>query len=202
MSTPHETKIHAMHPTQITVGMIEVRDKYNEICALKPHQQRDYLAARPMPAVCGPEGRFYLIDHHHLARAAWQAGIEHAFVEVEADWAAQPLADFWQQMVHAHWAHPIDEHGERRPTQEIPEHVKGLRNDDYRSLAQYVRAADGFQKTPTPYEEFVWANWFRSRVVIPSTRAGFLHAVQDALQLAHSQAARDLPGYLPDRKME
>ena len=198
MSALHETKIHSMHPTQITVGMIEVRDKYNELCALKPDLQRDYLAARPMPAVRGPDDSFYLTDHHHLARAAWQAGIEHAFVVTEADWSALLVAAFWERMLHVHWAHPIDEHGERQSTQDIPGHVKGLRNDDYRSLAQYVREAGGFQKTPTPYEEFVWANWFRSRVVIPSTRAGFLQAVQDALRLARSRAARELPGYLPD----
>ena len=40
------------------------------------HKSKDSLVAllitRPVPIVIGPEGRFYLVDHHHLARAVWE----------------------------------------------------------------------------------------------------------------------------------
>ena len=195
MSNIIETKVDLLHPTQITVGMIEVRDKLAELQGMSKHKRHEFLATRPLPAVHGANGILYITDHHHLARALWEADVEHAFVQTEATMSSLDTARFWQSMADAHWAHPIDEQGQRRPFSDIPGHLQQLRDDVYRSLAGYVREAGGYEKTPTPFAEFTWANWFRTRIDAGNDYDSFKRAVKQALVLAHSPQASHLPGY-------
>lgn len=195
MSKLHESVIRKLHPTQITVGIIEVADKCIELASLKAHERREFLSRHPIPAVLGPEEKLYITDHHHLARAAWDEGIETGFFIVEADFSKLDAAEFWREMTSNRWVHPIDGSGKKRPIGELPRHLDGLSDDIYRSLAGYVRNAGGYDKTPTAFAEFMWADFFRKRVVIGRTRADFERAVQQAYALARSPAARKLPGY-------
>jgi hypothetical protein len=191
----HEVEIHRLRPTQITVGMIEVEDKRAKLETLGKHEQREFLAAHPIPAVWGPDDKLYITDHHHLGRAASEAGVDTGFFWVEEDYSSVAVAQFWPRMIAACWAHPIDQNGKRRPWADIPDHLEKLHDDPYRSLAGYVRDAGGYDKTPTAFAEFLWADFFRPRVVIGPTRADFNDSVQKALVLAHSSEAAHLPGY-------
>ena len=195
MAKLHEVEIHRLRPTQITVGMIEVEDKRAKLEALGKHEQRAFLEAHPIPAVWGPEDKLYITDHHHLGRAACEAGIDTGFFWIEDDYSGVPVAQFWPKMIAACWAHPIDQNGKRCPCADIPNHLEKLHDDPYRSLAGYVRNAGGYDKTPAAFAEFLWADFFRPRVVIGPTRADFNHSVQQALTLARSGAAANLPGY-------
>jgi hypothetical protein len=67
VSKLYESAIRKLHPTQITVGIIEVADKCIELASLKPHERREFLSTHPIPAVIGPEDKLYITDHHHLA---------------------------------------------------------------------------------------------------------------------------------------
>ena len=73
-------------------------------------------------------------------------------------------------------------------------HLEGLRDDPYRSLAGYVRNAGGFEKTPTAFAEFLWADFFRPRVEIGSTRADFEVAVKKALAPGRQQGGEQASG--------
>jgi hypothetical protein len=195
MAHQHEAHIHKLRPTQITIGFIEVSVKRKELEALKKHEQREFLAAHRIPAVYGPDEHVHITDHHHLARAALEAGIETGFFLIEADLARLDASEFWDEMGHKRWAHPIDEHGRRQPFTAIPKHLDELRDDVYRSLAGFVRTAGGYEKTPTAFCEFAWADFFRQRIVVGPTHEDFKRAVDEALALARSPAARALPGY-------
>jgi hypothetical protein len=195
MARQHETQLHKLRPTQITIGLIEVAVKRKALEALGKHEQRDFLAAHLIPAVVGPEERIFITDHHHLARAALEAGIETGFFLIEAEMAQLEHNVFWHTMRAQRWAHPIDEQGHAQPCSAIPKHLPELRDDVYRSLAGFVRDAGGFDKTPTAFAEFVWADFFRHRIAIGPTHEDFKHAVAQALELAKSAAARALPGY-------
>jgi len=195
MAKLHEVEIHRLRPTQVTVGMIEVRDKRARLEAMKKHEQRDFLQGHPIPAVWGPDGKLYITDHHHLGRAAEEAGIESGFFLVEDDFSSVPIAQFWPRMSAAKWAHPIDQHGKPCSFEMIPDHLAKLIDDPYRSLAGYVRDAGGYDKSPTAFCEFQWADFFRPRVPIGPTRADFNNAVAAAVKLALSPEAADLPGY-------
>jgi hypothetical protein len=197
MSKLQEIELHRLHPTQITVGMIEVEDKRRKLESLGSHERRDFIAAHEIPGVWGPENKLYLIDHHHLARAASEAGLEKGVFAVEDDLShLSDLSLFWSRMTSARWAHPIDEHGRPQSCDDIPRHVLKLKDDVYRSLAGYVRDAGGYQKTPTAFAEFVWADFFRNRIKVGPNRDDFEHAVKKALQLAASPDAASLPGYV------
>jgi len=200
MAKLHEVEIHRLRPTQITVGMIEVHDKREKLESLKKHEQKAFLFDHPIPAVWGPDGKLYITDHHHLGRAASEAGVDTGFFLVEEDFSKLPIAQFWPKMRDAMWAHPIDQHGQVQSFEAIPDHLGKLIDDPYRSLAGYVRDAGGYDKTPTAFAEFQWADFFRPRVVIGSTRADFLSAVAAALKLAASPEAAQLPGYKPPPK--
>jgi hypothetical protein len=195
MSKVHEWDVHKLHPTQITVGLLEVKDRRRELESLKKSDQRDFLAAHPIPAVLGLDGKLFITDHHHLARAAWDIGIDQAFFLNEADLSSHDADNFWHAMAHERWVHPYDEHGVLRPYHEIPRHLEELRDDVYRSLACFVRRAGGFDKTPTAFAEFLWADFFRCRIRIGSGPADFQAALEKAIPLARSPEARALPGF-------
>jgi hypothetical protein len=195
MARQHEAQLHKLRPTQITIGLIEVAVKRKALEALGKGAQRDFLAAHLIPAVLGPEDRIFITDHHHLARAALESGIETGFFLIEAEMGTFEPTVFWHTMREQRWAHPIDEQGHRQPCSAIPKHLHELRDDVYRSLAGFVRSAGGYEKTPTAFAEFVWAEFFRHRIIIGPTHDDFKRAVGQALALAKSAVAREQPGY-------
>lgn len=197
---PVLTALHKLHPTQLTVGMIEVRDKFRLLAGMRAHKRLEHLRRNPLPVVRGPDGHLFVTDHHHLALAAWDVGVEDVYVETVHDWSNIGPSLFWLQMRNAHLVHPIDERGELRPYRELPWHLTGLRDDVFRSIAAYVRDAGGFEKTAVPFAEFAWADWFRKRLRVGPGRAAFAHAVGRALLLAREPEAWLLPGYIGRRR--
>ena len=194
MPTLQKSPIHKLHPTQLTVGMIEVKDKKHRLAKLTPKEQQDFLEAHPIPAVLGPEGRLYITDHHHLGRAALEAGVETGFFSVLADLSSKGGDDFWKEMDKRCWVHPLDENGVRHQYSSIPHHLEDLIDDVYRSLAGYVRDAGAYDKTPTAFAEFVWADFFRRLIPIEDVRGGFEAAVKVAIEFARSERATGMPG--------
>ena len=93
------------------------------------------------------------------------------------------------------WAHPFDARGNRRPCREIPHQLAKLRDDPYRSFANRVHAAGGYAKSPAPFAEFLWADFFRKRVSATALRRRPPVALRAGLRLAKSSAARYLPGW-------
>jgi len=190
-----ECVIAKLSPTQITVGMIEVADKVKHLKALKPGECVEFMRGHAMPAVIGLQGNLYITDHHHLGRAALEAGVKTGFFEIEADLSSFSPEQFWDEMEDNRWVHPLDENGVRHLYSAIPTHLQDLVDDVYRSVAAFVRIAGGYDKTPKAFAEFIWADFFRRDVPIELVRADFAAAVRSALALAHGHRAKGLPGY-------
>lgn len=91
--------------------------------------------------------------------------------------------------------HPLDGYGVRHHYSVIPHQVDKLVDDVYRSLAGYVRAAGGYDKTPAAFAEFEWADFFRRLIAVEDVRADFQAAVRAAVALACSDRAKSMPGY-------
>ena len=195
MPKVQEAPIKELHPTQLTVGLVVVQDKKKHLQTLSSSDQRSFMKAHCMPAVVGPQGRFYITDHHHLGRAAWDAGVTSAFLEIEEDFSKCTVETFWKEMNDNHWVHPLDENGVRHYYNTIPDCLGKLIDDVYRSLAGYVRDKGGYDKTPTAFAEFVWADFFRRNIAIETVRADFHTAVQAGLSLAQSKMAKNIPGF-------
>ncbi|MFI4890595.1 MAG: ParB-like protein [Steroidobacterales bacterium] len=195
MAKIQESPLRQLMPTQLTVGMIEVRDKTKQLLSLKAKDLQEFLIAHPMPVVMGPDGRRYITDHHHLGRAALDAGIASAFFSLEADLSKLGVVEFWQEMDRNRWVHPLDENGVRHHYASIPPDLKKMVDDVYRSLAAFVRNAGGYDKTTEPFAEFIWADFFRRTVPIEDVKANFNVAVETGIPLAQSQLASRLPGF-------
>jgi hypothetical protein len=190
-----EAALEDLHPTQLTVGLIVVQDKKKHLSSLDPEDQRGFLKDHPMPAVIGPQGRLYITDHHHLGRAALDAGVSTGFFLVEADLSKCSIEAFWKEMNENQWVHPLDENGVRHFYSTIPARLDKLADDVYRSLAGYVRDNKGFDKTPTAFAEFIWADFFRRNIPVETVRSDFHTAVQAGISLAQSHWAKHIPGY-------
>lgn len=195
MSKVQEAALQGLHPTQLTVGMIVVQDKRKHLDGMKAAERQDFMKEHPMPAVVGPEGKLYITDHHHLGRAALEAGVPTGFFLVEADLSKCTLESFWKEMNENLWVHPLDENGVRHCYSTLPDRLGKLVDDVYRSLAGYVRDEGGFDKTPTAFAEFIWADFFRRNIAIETVRSDFQTAVQAGISLAHSKWAKNIPGY-------
>jgi hypothetical protein len=198
MSKVQQASIASLHPTQITVGMLEVKEKRKRLASLSSKAQADFLAAHPMPAVIGPGQKLYITDHHHLARAAMDGGVKVACFEIEADLSSLGTDEFWAKMDENSWVHPLDQNGVRHRYVSLPDHLSQLIDDVYRSLAGFVRDSGGFEKTRTAFAEFIWADFFRRNVSIEDVTADFQKAVQHAQRLARSPIAKGIPGFKGD----
>lgn len=103
--------IEKLRPTQLSVGYREVAEKRAAWQAMKSRDRRSYLDGHIVPVVAGPKGRFYVVDHHHLARALEEAGHAHILAGTLANLSTLALDEFWTVMEHRQWVFPIDANG-------------------------------------------------------------------------------------------
>ncbi len=142
----HPVAIDQLRPTQITVGMREVDAKRKEWRSIADDKGADFLGRHMMPAILGPKGRYYIVDHHHLARALHDEGVERVLVNVIATLTRLSPEAFWFVLDNHNWMHPFDAKGQRRGYGDIPKSVKDLADDPFRSLAGELRRVGGFAK--------------------------------------------------------
>jgi hypothetical protein len=194
-------EISRLRPTQLTVGMLEVKVKRKRLRELerRPGELVDFILLTPIRVVLGPMNRAYVIDHHHLGLALLKEKFETAPMEIEADFSHLRGRWFWKKMQAEHFLHLFNAKGKPRPLRSLPRSLRRLKDDPYRSVAGFVRIAGGYAKTQTPYAEFQWADFFRQRVDKKLLRDNFSRAVKKGVRLARSRAAAELPGFLGRR---
>ena len=186
----------ALRPTQMTVGRREVAEKRAEWRQLTQPALRQALDSHWFPAVAGPRGKTYIVDHHHLGLALLEEGVEQVRLMILQDLSWLEPATFWQVMEHHRWVHPVDADGIRRDYADLPKKLVGLRDDPYRSLAGHLRHAGGFAKDATPFSEFLWADFLRTRIPRRQIDKHYAAALAEARALAHAHEARYLPGWV------
>lgn len=184
-----------LHPTQFGVGMEEVRWRTAKLQRMDKDERHEYLVAREAPLVIGPQGRPYIVDRHHLARAMLDASTDNRLHgRIVAAWGDLDVATFWSRMQARSWVWQYDNtgHGPRPPV-EIPDSLRALGDDYYRSLAWAIRERDAVDKVDVPFAEFHWALWLRE--VLPHPTGNFEADAAACAVLARESAAHDLPGW-------
>jgi hypothetical protein len=187
--------LRSLRPTQLTVGLRTVAEKRNELKAVPARKRQAHMAAQLYPAVKGPDGVFYVIDHHHEALAALQEKADRVSVGIVSDLSHLTKDAFWVYLDHRSWVHCYDEQGRRRPFSRVPKRFEDMADDPYRSLAASVLEAGGFSKPDEPFFEFLWANHFRAHISASSVAKHYPHAVAKAVRLARSRKSGFLPGW-------
>ena len=117
-----------LRPTQMTVGMREVKEKRKRLREYwKEHKSRkkqgEFLGKHMIPVVLGPDKRYYVVDHHHLARALHDEGVKDIIVTVIGDLSMVEREAFWGVMDNKRWVYPYDAKGERRHFKDLPKSV-------------------------------------------------------------------------------
>jgi hypothetical protein len=184
-----------LRPTQITVGMREVKAKrqhWREIGVKKGDQ---FLGKHMIPVILGPKKRNYVIDHHHLSLALHEEKIKNVAVTIIANLSKLEPDEFWNVMDNRSWMHPFDDNGVRRHYKDIPKSMTELIDDPFRSLAGEFRRQGGYAKDTTPFSEFIWAEFLRRRIKRKAVESDFDGSMETALQLAKSMEANYLPGW-------
>jgi len=191
----HTVPIAELRPTQITVGMREVRAKQTAWKEQDKRKKAEFLGRHMIPIVRGPKERHYIIDHHHLSLALYNEGVTSVLVVALADLRSLTKDQFWRFLDNRSWVHPYNAGGRRCNFDEIPRRLADLKDDPYRSLAGELRRAGGFAKDTTPFSEFLWADFLRSRIKAKQIKDRFSAALERAMSLARSEAAGYLPGW-------
>ena len=94
-----------LRPTQMTVGMREVKAKREHWRAENAKKGEKFLGKHMIPVILGPKHRHYVIDHHHLARALHDEGVKNVAVTVIADLSKLDRDTFWFVMDCHDWTH-------------------------------------------------------------------------------------------------
>src|SRR6476620_6410304 len=188
--------IMSLRPTQMTVGLREVKEKRKRWREHKSEKKRAELLGKHMiPVVLGPDEHHYVVDHHHLARALHDEGVKNILVTIMGDLTMVEREAFWGVMDNKRWVYPYDAKGERRHFRDLPKSVSGLKDDPFRSLAGELRRAGGFAKDTTPFSEFLWADFLRQRLKTKVVQRDFEAALEKGLRLAKSTESQYLPGW-------
>ena len=163
-----------LSPTQFATGQTEMLYKAGRLSKKfsgNSHKLHDYLLLRPVPVVKRGK-KFYLVDHHHLVRALYEAlndkvGEELCvYVKVMFDGSSLNEEHFWKAMFEHNYVYLYGaDGGGPKPPGELPRHIQDIGFDPYRSLAWLVRDRHGYMKNNTPFSEFKWANFFRTRIL-------------------------------------
>jgi hypothetical protein len=191
----HTVPIAELRPTQITVGMREVRAKQKSWQQQEKKKKAEFLGRHMIPVIRGPKDRLYVIDHHHLSLALHNEGVENVHVTSVADLRNLADDEFWIHLDNRSWVHPYDASGRRRDFDEIPNKISGLKDDPFRSIAGELRRIGGFAKDTTPFSEFLWADFMRRRISRSLAKDDFPKALKQAMKLAKSEEASYLPGW-------
>ena len=186
----HSVALLSLRPTQLTVGLREVEAKRAlwRKKAVDAEKGADFLGRHMIPVVIGPGDEPWLIDHHHLARALLDEGLKNVLVSVIARLDGLGRREFLVFMENRAWLHPFDGKGRRCDPDDLPKKLTKLADDPWRALAAEVCRVGGFAKSPTPFAEFLWADFLRRRAKDDSD-------VETARLLALGRTARHLPGW-------
>jgi hypothetical protein len=189
-----KANLNEIKPTQVSIGYVEVIKKRAEWRKLSKKQRTALLEEHWFPSIIGPKSQYYIIDHHHLGMALHQERQVAVNLTVLKDLSWLDKDTFWRVMEFHQWVHPYDERGQRVAFTDIPSSVAKLRDDPYRSLAGLVRDEGGFAKDLTPFSEFLWADFFRTKIS-KKTMSNLNEALASALKFAKTKEASYLPGW-------
>jgi hypothetical protein len=184
-----------LRPTQMTVGFREVEIKRLQWREADEVARTKLLRRHVVPAVIGPKGRLYIVDHHHFTKALLDEKASVVAVYVVADLGDLAKDEFWTFLDNSDWCHAYDANGKRCELSDIPKTLSELADDPFRSLVGELIRAGGCAKSDAPFFEFLWADFLRRRIKKKLVEKDFGTALVKALDLAKSADAKSLPGW-------
>jgi len=145
--------------------------------------------------VIGDDG-YFILDGHHFSIAVYEADIDddlrYVYATVENNYKSLSTDDFWSKLVDNNYVWLFDQKGFGPISPRIfPTKLDEMLNDPFRALAWMVCDAGGFGKIGAPFEDFVWANFFRSQIPLTSISEAYANNI-----LKESSKNNTVPSYL------
>ncbi len=174
-----------LRPTQPNVGVMKVQCNYYKFTQKSADQMEKYLNEydHHIPAIIGPDGNFYLTDHHHISagllltqqqgqQTSWHLRIDvlKTFYNSAQKVSDEDMIKFWQYMVDSNFAYLYD-NGQPITWKQLPPSLATMTDDPYRTQAglQKENSLQGFIKpanNPMFFLEFRWGNLMRSNQIL------------------------------------
>ena len=189
-------------PTQASIGLNEVAQKRLEWQSLSKKKFKEVIDQHWFPSIFGPEGRYYIVDHHHLGMALHLEGQKDVYLTVLKDLSWLENSSFWKVMEFYQWVHPYDNRGRRISFDKLPKKISDLQDDPFRSLTALIRNKGAFAKDLTPFNEFLWADFLRIRIKSSLLKRDLNEAIDIACRYAKSKEASYLPGWINTESIE
>jgi len=193
-----ELPIASLQPTQLCVGLAEVRSRQADFLAESGNERRSYLGSKPVPLARSSSGAVWMIDRHHRLRALLElepdaVAFGYVVLEVNSDDRSVVL----QELHRRGWLYLHDGRGlgPLHPSA-LPATLLDLEGDPYRSLVWKLKKERLIEPAPLiPFHEFRWGAWLRSRPLPPFSSQNLEPALPAARRFAHSGAASHLAGW-------
>ena len=193
-----EVPIAQLQPTQLCVGLAEVRSRQADFSAEDAHQRRDYLGSKPVPLVRSAAGALWMVDRHHRLRALLElqpqaTAFGYVALQVDSDDRSTVLTELHRRG----WLYLYDGRGLGPLAPAVlPPNLLGLQDDPYRSLVWKLKREGVVKAAPLiPFHEFRWGSWLRRRPLPPFSSERLEPALPAARALARSRAAAHLAGW-------
>jgi hypothetical protein len=193
-----EVPISSLQPTQMCVGLAEVRSRQADFSQESSKQRLRYLAGKPVPLVRNGAGELWMVDRHHRLRALIElepAAVAYGYVvlQLEVGNRREVLAELesrgWLYLHDGRGLGPL-------AAAALPPDLTGLQDDPYRSLVWKLKKEGMIAPAPLiPFHEFRWGAWLRSRSLPPFSSSRLEPALPAARALVRSQAASHLAGW-------
>lgn len=193
-----EVAVAELQPTQMCVGLTEVRSRQVDFSQESGRERRQYLGKKPVPLVRGAEGALWMVDRHHRLRALVEmdpAAVAFGYVVLEV--ASAERTAVLAALQERGWLYLYDGRGQGplAPTA-LPLNLLGLQDDPYRSLVWKLKKEGLIEPAPLiPFHEFRWGAWLRTRALPPFSSSRLDPALPAARTLVRSAAASQLAGW-------
>ena len=194
-----EVPLRALQPTQLCVGMAEIRSRQLDFAQDSSKERRRYLKRKPTPLVRSASGELWMVDRHHRLRALMELDPEAtAFGYVVLQLHVAERHAVLHELHQRGWLYLYDGRGlgPLHPTA-LPTSLSGTQDDPYRSLVWKLKREGLVEAAPLiPFHEFRWGAWLRSRNLPHFSSDRLDPALPAARALVRSQAASHLAGWI------
>ncbi|MEB3322451.1 MAG: ParB-like protein [Synechococcaceae cyanobacterium] len=190
--------VAVLRPTQLCVGLAEVRSRQADFRSESPDERRRYLRQKPVPLVRSGRGQLWMVDRHHRLRALLEMDpAAEAFGYVALELSAAEPAEVLDTLAGRGWLYLHDRRGHGPfPPSVLPDRLTELQDDPYRSLVWKLKREGLIAPQPLiPFHEFRWGAWLRSRSLPPFSSERLEPALPAARALVRSRAAAHLAGW-------
>jgi hypothetical protein len=197
-----QVAIADLHPTQMCVGLAEVRSRQIDFSQESSKQRQRYLRGKPVPLARNGSGELWMVDRHHRLRGLIELDPEaQAFGYVVLQLDSPDRHVMLEELRERGWLYLHDGRGlgPLAPSA-LPQRLTGLQDDPYRSLVWKLKKEGMIEPVPLiPFHEFRWGAWLRRRPLPPFSSSRLEPALPAARALVRSSAASHLAGWKPPR---